>query len=573
MTAQESNDVRLREALSLRAARNFTEGLRSGERATTTLLSSSCIPDAELSVLYQTAAAELNLNVQQPSQSPDAAEADQAIDGDAPDDPGSDDEEATGCVPVTRVIQLFRRDKIKPVTRRDQAKCVSICAWSCSIIGMLGALVFLFSEFLDSQGSPAMTSRLVDASTLDLPAISFCLAVPSLPAFEMFPQGPYKGTALFGARVFKNTLDGGVLRWPETHTNGTVRPVVLGPNGTCTDELNVFSFGQIYKAMSNLKKSKNCHSCFQISSDMPIAIPKLNFTKRSRGVVQVEFSVAREIAFCTSTKISVVDYIRRNLMVAVKQNGPALVERGVLLLSGTDDISFALDNAFNQLRRRQYRRYQAELGTFLCNVYFASGFFYPKPRNVDIVYQYSIETDFWAAVGKGPYHRLEAFGADTVAGPGAGGLKADSETITSKLNLIDTLMVFAHDPGTGLVPDYTDSIGVLGGNEKKTYLFSKRLDVKKVGYSTETRSGPQILDIVRERFRIFTSAFDFRHFSIDVESPQSSMSVMELITNIFEYSGLFTGVCVYSVLVGPARFYLRRNNARRQNLNNAPTAG
>lgn len=568
MTAQESNDVRLREALRRRGTRTFTEAVGSCERGTTTLLSSACIPDGERFALYQAAAAELNLAA--PPTVDAAARESPLVEAEDQEELGSDGEEATGCVPVTRVIQLFRRDKNKPVTTRDQEKCVSICAWSCSIIGMLGAIAFLFSEFVDSQGSPAMTSRLVDATTLDLPAITFCLAVPALPAFETYPERGFKGSALFGARVFKNTLDGSFLQWPQTHKNGTVRQVILGPEESCADQLKVFSFRQIYTAMGNLKKAQNCHSCFQISSDMPIAIPKLNFTKRSRGVVQVEFSVAREIAFCTSPKISVVDYIRRNLMAAVKKHGQELVDRGVLMLSGTSDISFALDNAFNQLRRRQYKRYQSELGTFLCNVYFASGFFYPKPPDVEIVYQYSIDTDFWAAVGKGPYHRLGAFGADPEATSGGG--FADPDTISSKLNLIDTLMVFAHDPGSGLVPDYTDSIGVLGGNVKKTYLFSKRLDVKKVGYMTETRSGPQILDIVRERFRIFTSAFDFRHFAIDVESPQSSMSVMELITNVFEYTGLFTGVCVYSILVGPARFYLKRNNARRQNLDNVQTA-
>ncbi len=237
-------------------------------------------------------------------------------------------------------------------------------------------------------------------------------------------------------------------------------------------------------------------------------------------------------------------------MDAVKKNSKQLHARGVLRLNGTDDLDFALDNAFNRLRWAKGLRYQTEVGSFLCNIYFASGYFYPKPAETEIAYLYDLETDFWVPVGKGPYHRLHPppDGNDASFEMGS-----DLKNVEHQVNLVSNLLVFASRPGRSSIPDYTDSIGILIENRKTTFLFSKSLDDQQVGYSTSRRTGSQFLDIVHERYQVFTTALDFMHFGVDV-SRQASMSVMELITNVFEYAGLFTGVCVYSILVGPARF-------------------
>lgn len=88
--------------------------------------------------------------------------------------------------PVATAIRLFRRDRDAPVTLRDRERCVSICAWSFALCIMFVSIGFLFADFFKSRRNPALTTRLVDAPHLDLPIVTFCLAVPSLPASRLF---------------------------------------------------------------------------------------------------------------------------------------------------------------------------------------------------------------------------------------------------------------------------------------------------------------------------------------------------------------------------------------------------
>lgn len=45
-------------------------------------------------------------------------------------------------------------------------------------------------------------------------------------------------------------------------------------------------------------------------------------------------------------------------------------------------------------------------------------------------------------------------------------------------------------------------------------------------------------------------------FGVEVTSRRPATSAAEFLTDVFEYAGLFTGICAYSALVAPASMYL-----------------
>lgn len=483
-----------------------------------------------------------------------------------------------------RWLRLERRRGVSSSSIEDRRRRVSICAWGFALTGLFIALGFLVAEFFQSIRNPALIARLFETKQLDLPVVTFCTAVPALPAFAQFPNDKYSGPALFGVRLFQNTLTGDIVLWPNTHIKRTATSTVLGPRKRCERQLSVMSLTNIKEAMSGTTAT-TCHACFQIGVQPRLTLSAVNFSTRPRGAVRVQLSLAREIAFCLVPTSSPSSHLQRNLLRLIKKHSKQLVLRQVLQLRGTQDVDFALDNAFNTVRRRDGQRtYQIALASFLCNVYFASGYFYPKPQEADIRYLFDFDTEVWHAIGRGPYHNVSF--RDSAIGQGRRSTtqsansafdsfdaRKELENINTYVNFVKSLLVFAKDPTDGNLPRYSDRIGALSEQKQTAFLFSKSIDGARVVYDSYSSSGSQYLEMVPERFYMFDVVLDFLDFRLSVISRQATTSVAEFIADIFEYAGLFTGICAYSLLVGPARMYLRRSNGNRGESTDVANAG
>lgn len=467
---------------------------------------------------------------------------------------------------LTRAVLLLRRRR---GSAGEQQRCVSLCAWSFAITGMLVCIGFLVAEFVNSRASPALVSRVEERDLLPLPVVTFCAALPGLPAFYNFPRRGFPGGALFGARLFSDAGTGEQLRWPATHTSGRVKLTALGPPERCERQLSTFSFAHVGKRASG---AAACHACFQVGRGAPINISRASHNG-SRAAVQVEFSLAKEVAFCIVPHFGSNVFLTRGMRHTIKLHGRALAARGILVLRGTSDLMFAIDNAFDGLRRAgDVDGYNLALRNFVCNVYFASGYFFPKPSFVDVRYRYDIDTDFWDEIGSGPYHKLKPFKRASSFKPvGVSQNQSKSVNVKSELsdlryevNLAHTLLVFAKDASLGLSPEYQDTIGTVVRLQPRTFLFSRVEDDDRVMYSNYQPQGSAFFRFMQGRFYVFKASLDLLDFRVEIKSKQPSISITELISDIFQYASLFTGVCVYSILVGPAKWYIKRSRAKRE---------
>lgn len=318
--------------------------------------------------------------------------------------------------------------------------------------------------------------------------------------------------------------------------------------------MKTLSFAHIQSRPSSIVNS--CLPCYQIGVSPSFELSN-NHSLDIVGRVSVEFALSREFAFCLFPNLNHVNYLRRELLQSIKEHADELMRREILSLSGTNDIEFALDNAFDTLRRRSrggdLSAYNIAFGSFVCNVYYASGYFYPKPRHVDIKYRYNINTDIWEQIGDGPYHEL--------------GAKKKMESVLNfgvELDSARSMLVYIRHQSQGNRPNMNDKIGFLRVLKTSSFLISKVIDDGVPKYDVVKPLTGQIFALVRGRYNLFEANFDFEHFRVETKSKQPGISVSELINDIFQYGALFTGVCVYSILVGPAKWYLRRSAAVRE---------
>lgn len=436
---------------------------------------------------------------------------------------------------------------------KEQQRFVSLCAWTFAIAGMFVCIGFLLADFFDSRDNPALIARTVEAEHLQFPVVTFCSLISGIPLIDSFNTKNYTGRPLFASRAYRDPTLNKTLWFPESHTSGRVTSFILGP-AQCKNEMKTLSFRSIKPNPRFLMKA--CLPCYQIGVNPGFKLTNSRILD-SVGRVVVEFALSRELAFCLLPEFSSIELLRREILNEIKKNAKKLMQLGVLSLSGTSDVQFALNNAFDTMRRRSrggdLTEYNQAFGSFVCNVYFASGFFYPKPSNVEIKYRYDINSDIWEETGVGPYHKLSP--QKSFKSVSDFGIKLDSAR---------SLLVYLRDRSRGLRPNSNDKIGFLRVLKTSSIQISKVMDDNVPKYHIRKPLSAQLFSLVRGRYSIFESNFDFEHFRVEIKSRQPSISVSELVNDIFQYGALFTGVCVYSILVGPAKWYLRRSAAVRE---------
>lgn len=480
--------------------------------------------------------------------------------------------------PSSRFISVMRGDfqAERPVSEEEQRSCVSSCAWIFSIIGMIVAISFLIADFWSAQINPAISTVLMDNSQLQLPTIFACLAVPHMPAFEALPNNEYAGQTLWGLRSYSNAETGELMRYPDT-TRLVSEPSFIGEASFCNDAMSHLSMASIEEGMNpSADPSRKCYSCIRIGAKKPMVLSLEGATNRTAGAVTLEFSISQDISFCFSRNLGYNSRLKDGIKEDLKAQGKELVEKGIVEIipdpDGIANVEFALDNGFEPFKKAFPR--DRNIGRLkeievLCNLYFFSGHFFPVKNGNKIRYSYNISAgiDAWKPIGNPINFRHMPSIAGELQDSSMNRTEilqeirqASSMFHTSTLD--NSISIYSVTNRTKTQPAFMDFTASIQPNQHELIMYTKRSDDGYVKYLASVQAGAKTYYRQTSRFLRFTMSLDFETFASEVVTRRPTTSIAEFCTDIFEYAGLFTGVCAYSVLVGPARMYLKRSKPR-----------
>lgn len=477
--------------------------------------------------------------------------------------------------PSSRFVSLLKGDVggVKEVSEEEQRSCISKCAWSFAILGMIIAISFLIADFWSAQVNPALSTNLFRHEELTLPVVIGCVSIPNIPTFQDLPNEQYPGTSLWGLRSYTHVDSNETLLYPETKL--ITEPSLLGRSDHCLTELQYMSKQAIASALNTEVHSTNrCHSCLKIGTRTPITLSREAAIRRPSGGVTLEFSTSRLLEFCFNPAESPNSILRSYLRDIVKAEGEKLVERGILTIVESPSIDFAFDYGFDDFKTAfpdsTAPRQNAE-ASVLCNLYFFSGYFFPVKPGTGTRYSYDLNggVDSWKKIGN-ESNFLQVKQDYTVQE----NLNVDRESIlesmrgrgtTSGLLVAETsVRIYKVDDPSDPPGAFKDFAASLRRNHRDVILFTKSVDNGVSTYITSLQYGERKVFKAVGTYRRFNISLDYKTFDTESITRRPTTSTAEFLTDIFEYAGLFTGICAYSVLVGPARMYLKRSKPNQK---------
>lgn len=464
--------------------------------------------------------------------------------------------------PSSRFVSFLKGDfeGKQEVTAEERQSCVTSCAWSFAIIGMIVAISFLVADFWSSQANPALRTNLFLEESLTLPVVTFCSIFSMMPSFENYPTAVYPGQALFGVRSYSNGDTGEHYMFPETHQK-KFKPVMVGPKDKCADRLKYMSVA----AMNNAVRTANrtapiCLSCFEIGRDNPIVVSGAGATHRMQGVIRVELSLSRDLEYCYHPAGAFSSSSKMKIIELIKHHSTELVKRDIISLNGTSNVAYALDYGFEGVEDVEER-----IASVLCNIFLFSGYFYPVELGTDVRYHFNIDggANAWREAGDGPFHKvkLSSRSQKTASVMNVTSMLGELKSIEEqRRDIFTSVAMFARDISATGPLSTVEQLDTVSVDRSDVIFFEKQIENGVSKFSWHKETGTNKMTMAVERFRRFAIAMDFSTFQVEVVKLRPTTSTAEFLTDIFEYAGLFTGVCAYSVLVGPARMYIKRLN-------------
>lgn len=471
----------------------------------------------------------------------------------------------------SRLIQIMRGDMKgeKMVTRAERRSCISQAAWAFAISGMVIAIAFLIVDFYSAQTNPVLRTNLIAKQELTLPQTTFCMGVPNIGSFREEWDLTLRGKPLFGVSSFANIESGENMRSDEAHRS-KFEHVILG-NKSCHGHISTFSQTQmmLQGEEENPKKQEECFSCFRVRRSQDIKLTSERAKEIGRPPVQVKMAKSNLINYCFTNVSHYHDVSARDsILDQIKENADELAGRGILR-GGNGTILSGLEH-MKGINPYYVKFIPDELGkeiSFLCNVYFFSGYFYPKTDDIDIKYVYNDPNSRhvlgWYPEGDGPYHRVYYHTENIVGGQG---------NVNSRLTMRDELQdiapeavgardgvfIYAVDNSLDRLPNINDLASILSQRVTTSVEFTRSEDHGNPGYKTKVNFGRLLLPQGTELFSEYGIEMGFSGFGVEEIFRRPATSVAEFLTDCFEYAGLFTGLCAYTVVVAPARMYLKR---------------
>lgn len=478
--------------------------------------------------------------------------------------------------PSSRFVSLMRGDLqgVEEVTEAEQRSCISTCAWSFAIIGLIVAISFLIADFWSAQINPALSTNLFVNDKLELPVVYGCLTIPLIPTFENIREEGYAGFPLWGLRSYSNLETGESILYPKTKELIT-QTSFLGRDEYCKKALSYLSKEAISSSMNaDFNPAEKCFTCLRIGMRKEISLNRSLAADRPTGAITLEFAASRDLDYCFNPYYGTVTFLKDGIQKMLKENGEELVKKGIVTLLNGSDIDFAIDYGFDDFRKAfpkdNVRKNIAQASVF-CNLYFFSGYFFPVKPGTEVRYSFDMNggIESWKPLGD-PVNFLEvhpSFSLFNMVQTNRTHFlnQIQSPIQTSKLSEDMTIHIYAKNRNSGASqPAFKDFVSALRQNQRDVILFKKSTDSGISRYSSAVQLGSKKLFRTEGRFRRFNISFDYSTFETEVITRRPTTSVSEFLTDVFEYIGLFTGVCAYSVLVSPARMYLKLAKTNRK---------
>lgn len=438
---------------------------------------------------------------------------------------------------------------------------VTTMAWLLAVAGMTVTIGFLAADFYKAQRDVAIHMERTAPTSLELPAITICNNVPNLPGFAHFPSGDYAGLPLFGITAYMRTRRNEsekdeLTKFPDIMAGfpySPVEKVMVGESPSCLNASVGFDVNREMRTLHAVRTvgslqqfsaaGGGCLHCFRIGfkrRELLQPYSTNDTTDSFTPAVEIRVFRSRLLHMCTSPSYKVLVEVGPSLISELIKYGTELENKGILNFNGApyDVLKF-------QLKGLKWRKQN----DFYCNIAFFSGVFYPSTDKANISYAYNANvTQKWVQTGTGPYYSSYAWeeGAPRIQGPSAKALLTDTHALTG-------LLLYAEEAAlvnTTLPVSPKTNIGILGEQQDTIYTFTKVSEGGKAEYRVKENS---VLTsrVVDQPVSLYYLGFDFRTFETVTISTVPTMQWSEFVTDVFEFIGLFTGICIFTLIVAP----------------------
>lgn len=434
-------------------------------------------------------------------------------------------------------------------------------AWALAVIGMITSIAFLTRDFVLAQENLAIQVDRLPASPKTLPAITVCSDLQNVPPFEDFPNEEYPGLPMFSVTSYysgNRSVDhpGIHLTYPKTLSNITSSPVesVVVSDETVDCRQKGFHVEREMKALKAIgqagsfggmsNSNGNCLHCFRIGVKIEEKLAPYHMNTSAAlfsPAVQITVSKSRMYGICQSYFVRHSTFIEQLIASELFLHAKGLEQKKILDFNGHD---------YSVLKRRLSLDSVPKRADFYCNVYFFSGFYYPSLTDAQISYKYTGLPEVWTKTGAGPYYTGYMWETSDLMQVGP-----NSEILDRDSYAFGGIRLFAEDPDTvnksKPVSPQTQFTLLDRFSVSTMITIRKVLVLGEVKYEVRSKVDDLVGygDMMIDRFHL---GFDFDLFELERVYTYSTMTWSEYITDVFEYIGLFTGVCIFTLIVAPA---------------------
>lgn len=471
--------------------------------------------------------------------------------------------------PAYRFLSMLKGDftgEANLVTRKQVRYFLSRGAWVLAFFLLIIAIAFSSVQFVESLSRPALSTDLNRYEKLQLPVVWACLTKPMFPMFENLPNETYVGWQFWGLRSYTNIETDETYTYPDTKKLIS-ESKILGSTDYCQDNMQYLSKHAIDLGSQHFREdSSRCYSCLRVGIKKSVTLEYAKALNRPAGAVTLEFAVLKDLDYCFGEEIPVSGFPRTVLKADLKRHGQRLVDSGAVVLENKVGIDFALDYGFESYDQlgNPYLKIEME-ATVFCNLFFLSGTFYPVRNEERIRYSFDLGrgVDSWMPIGD-PNNFL-----DVKIGAGKHWVDNINRTkMLSDFKLIDvadtarvshmSVNIYSVVNTTTTQPTSRHFSGLLRENTNDVMVYTKKVESGVVEFSSRLQRGAARVFQGQSRFFRSNLSLDFAAFDVEDSVKVPTTTWAEFLTDVFEYVGLFTGICAYSVLVAPAKVYLRR---------------
>lgn len=452
-------------------------------------------------------------------------------------------------------------------SKDDQLFWLTTGAWAFAVIGMMITIGFLTGDFLASQKSVAIQIERTAPAPLQLPVITICNDLPNVPAFADLPSKEFHGLPLFAISAINRSKgpssSGNATKifYPQTlpqSKNSPVEDVVVAKDGkgflqaergfdVKREQESLYFIRDVGSDQNQYQGSKGFY-CFRIGLKDGEKIEPYSFDSSSslaQPAVQLKVFKLKMLGACRAQSLRTQFSILTAFMSELLLHAENLQERGILDFNGA---SFSVLQSESIL---VYKRFGPDaIADFFCNVYFFSGYFYPSADKANIKYRYNKNLNSrWEQTGSGPYYTVFSWqkGAPQLIGPDRRALENDTFSL-------DGIRVYAEAPENAKISGIVSPasrISILTSSNTVKFIFRRMYIGGKNRYRFQ-KGVHQMLPPYHSSLTTFKIALDFSTFETEKVLTGPTMSWPEFITDVFEFVGLFTGICIFTLIVAPA---------------------